>query len=206
MIILRIISPPIIMRLTNKQIMNQLTTNQIKISKSISLYLRHNPDKLNIKLDLNGWTNLDEFCDKLTTKFKTEVTEEVILELMEMSPKKRFEIDSPKRLIRAKYGHSIEVSPEYAELTTPIIIYHGTALFNKESIIKHGIISQSRQFVHMSSDKDLAILTAKRWSKDIIIFEINTTQMLKDGIKIYNPGESVYLTKMVNPKYLIYPN
>jgi putative RNA 2'-phosphotransferase len=179
-----------------------LNPQELKISKAISLYLRHNPQGLKIKLDLDGWTDLDEFCNKISLKFRYEVTPSLIEELMNNSPKKRFEINLDKKIIRARYGHSVEISPSYELLTSPVALYHGTASTNKESILSNGLAPKTRLYVHASSDIELAILTAKRWSSEIVIFTINTKKMLLDGVKIYIAGEGIYLIKYVDSKYL----
>ena len=174
--------------------------DKINISKQISFYLRHKPAELGIILDLEGWTDLQDFLEKLSTKNSQIIDVNLIQEILGSSEKQRFEIQN--NLIRAKYGHSIQIDPTYKLLDQKIKLYHGTALANKEQILKTGILPMNRSFVHLTSDRNMAELTAKRWSDKIWIFEINTAEMHFDNQKIYTAGNGVCLTKFVNPKYL----
>jgi putative RNA 2'-phosphotransferase len=182
--------------------MTQLTQKQLNISKSISYFLRHKPQELNIALDTDGWTELDSFINKLSTHLKSTVTVEDIELILKLSEKKRFKINRSQNLIKARYGHSVDIKPNYPLVKENITLYHGTAKTNIESIKNQGILSKNRQFVHLTSEYHLAELTAKRWSNNIIVLEINTDQLRKDGINIYDIGEDIYLIEAVEPKYI----
>jgi putative RNA 2'-phosphotransferase len=179
----------------------KLTNEEIQTSKTISYFLRHAPNELGIELDSDGWTNLSEFLILLNKKNSINVEPKDIEYYLENSEKKRFEIDIKNDKIRAKYGHSVNIKINYEELTSPIDLYHGTSKTNLEDIKQYGILKMSRQFVHISSDYNLAVLTAKRHSKDIIIFKLNTTEFMKK-FKILNAGNGIYLVDHIDFKYL----
>ena len=51
-----------------------MNEKQIKtISKFLSLILRHNPEKINLTLDKNGWANVDELILKSKSKVKFDL-------------------------------------------------------------------------------------------------------------------------------------
>jgi putative RNA 2'-phosphotransferase len=141
---------------------------------------------------MDGWTNLDEFLIKLSGHLQTQVTLRDIEIILNNSEKKRFEFDLDKGLIRAKYGHTIDINPDNPKLDNAIKLYHGTAKANLASITEHGLISKQRLFVHLTSNSNLVELTAKRWSQDIVILEMNTEKMLEDDLIIYDAGEKKY--------------
>ncbi|GAB3169685.1 hypothetical protein GCM10027291_20430 [Telluribacter humicola] len=53
----------------------------IRISKFLSLELRHHPEKIGIRLDENGWTDMQELISKAGAagiKLSLEVLQEVV--------------------------------------------------------------------------------------------------------------------------------
>jgi putative RNA 2'-phosphotransferase len=180
-----------------------MTQSDLIISKSISYYLRHNPEELGIKLDIYGWTDLNSFINKISAKLNSNISINKVEDIMKQSEKQRFEIDISTNSIRAKYGHSILVKNNYQVLLKPVKLYHGTSSSNLESVKKIGLISKNRQYVHLTSNFELAKLTAKRWSNEITILEVNTMDMINDEIKIFIADNDIYLVDSVLSKYLI---
>ena len=60
-------------------------------SKFLSLVLRHKPDTIKIKLDKNGWANVDELLIALK-KAKKDMSMDQLREVVEHNDKKRFEL------------------------------------------------------------------------------------------------------------------
>ena len=61
-----------------------------KISKYISLILRHKPDVIGIQLDTNGWANVEELLAGIGRKYPIdfEILEEIVrTELLRTLPK-----------------------------------------------------------------------------------------------------------------------
>src|SRR5260221_4319348 len=98
--------------------------NRNSVSKFLSLILRHSPDKIGLKLDANGWADVEEFISKSADNgrsFSKEELEEVVV----TNDKQRFSFNEDKTKIRASQGHSIEVELQLEETTPPEILYHG---------------------------------------------------------------------------------
>jgi putative RNA 2'-phosphotransferase len=93
---------------------------KVKVSRYMSYLLRHNPE--NLKMDSYGFVSLDELVKKIKERF--QVDEYFILEIVERSDRKRFEIVENK--IRALYGHTIPVKLELEEDKVVRVLYHGT--------------------------------------------------------------------------------
>ena len=97
--------------------------NKLKTtSKFLSLILRHQPEKIGLKLDSNGWADMNELMEKST---KIKLTQELIEEVVTKNNKQRFIIKDGK--IRANQGHSIEIDLALEAVKPPDILYHGTA-------------------------------------------------------------------------------
>ena len=99
-----------------------------KLSKFLSLILRHKPETINIKLDKNGWANVAEILRGMKIDFAT--LEKVVAE----NDKQRFSFNEDKTKIRANQGHSVKVDVELVEKIPPEILYHGTIEKNLESL------------------------------------------------------------------------
>jgi len=167
-----------------------------KISKFLSLILRHKPETIGLKLDTHGWADIDELMAKSKN---IKLTRALIDEVVAQNDKQRFIIEGNK--IRANQGHSIDVDLEFKAVTPPDMLYHGTATRFLESIIQTGLSKQKRQHVHLSKDIETAIMVGKRHGK-VVILEVDTKRMLEDGYEFYLSVNGVWLTDVVPVKYL----
>ena len=173
-----------------------MSKSDASISKYLSYILRHKPDSIGLKLDKHGWADIDELIKK-TIEFS--LTKETIQAVAANSDKKRFVIENNK--IRANQGHSIDVDLNLSPKKPPKILYHGTAERFVSSILKEGIISQSRQYVHLSQDISTATSVGKRHGKPVVL-EIDAETMYNNEILFYLSKNGVWLTEKVPPKYI----
>jgi len=142
-------------KLTNYS--NNMNNSQlIKISKYLSKYLRHRPDRIGIQLAPGGWVPVSQLLDACQKhNFPIQLTE--LKQVVAQNDKQRFSFDSTGTLIRANQGHSIEIDLQLEPVIPPNILYHGTSSGAVESILKEGISKMSRNHVHLST----AIETAR---------------------------------------------
>lgn len=171
-----------------------------KISKYISLILRHKPEIIDITLDKNGWANVNKLIDGVNRKYNP-FTMEMLEEIVRTDDKQRYSFNENKTKIRANQGHSINVDVELTEIKPPNILYHGTADKYLKSIMKNGLQSQSRLYVHLSQTIDTAIKVGKRHGNPVLII-VDTKAMYEDGYKFFKSQNNVYLTKEVPVEYL----
>lgn len=172
-----------------------------KISKFLSLILRHKPETINLILDENGWANVEELITKSTNDSQGFTFEELD-EIVQTNDKKRFIFNEDKTKIRANQGHSIDVDLALKPQQPPEFLYHGTAENNVNSILKNGIEKRNRQHVHLSQDKETATKVGMRHGKPIIL-TIKTGKMSQDGILFYLSENSVWLTDFVAAEYIL---
>ena len=166
-------------------------------SKFLSLLLRHQPEKLELNMDPEGWVEVTELLEK------TEWTMKELEEIVDTNNKKRFGFSDDKTKIRARQGHSLNVDLQLKELPPPSPLYHGTAQKNFDNIKEKGILKMNRQHVHLSDELDTARNVGSRHGTPFV-FELDTKQMQEDGIKFYLSDNGVWLTDDVEPKYLKY--
>lgn len=175
----------------------------IKISKFLSLVLRHEPQSIGIELDENGWTGVLTLISKVGRKFpmfNMEMLEEVVAK----NNKQRFAFNEDKTRIRANQGHSVKVDLDYDPVEPPEFLYHGTVAGFLRDIEKAGLKKMSRHHVHMSKDLETAIVVGTRRGKAVIL-KIRAGDMHRDGHKLYVTPNGVWLADEVPPRYIEFP-
>jgi len=169
---------------------------KIKISRYMSYLLRHNPE--NLKMDEYGFVDLDEFLEKLKERF--QIDNKLILEIVEKSERRRFEIIGNR--IRALYGHSISVKLELEEDKVTKVFYHGTTPDAVSKILKFGLKPMERRWVHFSPTIEIAREVGLRRAPNPVILEIDAEEARKNGVKFYRATDKVYLSDDVAPRYI----
>jgi len=171
-----------------------------KISKFLSLVLRHKPETIGITLNENGWADVNLLLENLTIA-GLHVNRDILNHIVATNPKKRFAFNEASDKIRASQGHSLDIELGYEPATPPDILYHGTAVQNTDSIMATGLEKRNRQHVHLSKDATTAQMVGQRHGKPII-FEVLSVQMHNDGFTFYLSENGVWLTDNVPAKYI----
>lgn len=176
--------------------------NNKTISKFLSLVLRHKPETIDITLDSNGWVNLDLLIERMKQQEKfSDVTRELIMEVINTNDKQRFALSEDQQSIRANQGHSVKVDLELETQVPPDVLYHGTATRFIDSIMKEGLVSKSRNHVHLSRDHDTAVNVGQRHGRPTVLV-VDTKQMVVDGCTFVLSKNNVWLTDYVDVKYI----
>ena len=171
-----------------------------KISKFLSLVLRHKPAEIGLNLDENGWAATAELLEKSAAK-GTVFTFEELREVVETNDKKRFAFDKAGGKIRAHQGHSIKVDVGFEEKPPPAALYHGTAERNLRSILENGLQKMARHHVHLSAETETARKVGARYGKPVIL-KIDTAKMAEAGYRFYVSANGVWLADTVPPEFL----
>jgi putative RNA 2'-phosphotransferase len=174
-----------------------------RLSKFCSGALRHFPDDAGIDLDGAGWTEWGALIAAVEAKYDWASADDVAA-VVATDPKGRFELDERGgvRLIRAAYGHSVEVDLNAEATPVPETLYHGTAPRNVEAIQSAGLQPMGRQQVHLSESVDAAREVGARHADDPVIFAVDATTMTADGHLIIKRGRATYTTDRVPSNYL----
>jgi putative RNA 2'-phosphotransferase len=180
----------------------KMNPTQLKdISKFLSMVLRHNPQKIGIALDTNGWTDVHTLISKLNRKFpgfNLQTLEKVVAE----NNKQRFAFSPGRERIRASQGHSVQVELDYPPVEPPEFLYHGTVEKYLETIAKDGLQKMSRHHVHLSRDLETAIQVGNRRGKAIIL-QVKARDMYAAGHQFYCTPNGVWLTNFVPSEFLV---
>lgn len=176
-------------------------SNTKDMSRFLSLILRHKPETIGLKLDKNGWVNVEELINGVVNH-GMEIDLSLLKHVVETNDKKRFEFSDDGSKIRASQGHSINVDLQLKTKRPPRILYHGTSMENLKYIVKEGLSKMTRDHVHLSEDFETAERVGSRKKGQTVILEIDTARMFADGVKFYQSSNGVWLTNYVEPKYI----
>ena len=80
-----------------------------KLSKFLSLILRHRPQVIGISLSEEGWTDTQTLIEKMNANGRT-IDMETLSMIVETNDKKRYAFNEDKSQIRANQGHSVKVN------------------------------------------------------------------------------------------------
>lgn len=174
--------------------------NKTKISKFLSLVLRHQPEKIGIELDEQGWIAVEVLLNQMKLHGQ-EIDIEVLKDVVTTNDKKRFAFSDDMQFIRANQGHSISINLDYKAVEPPMFLYHGTVAKFIENIREKGLLKMSRHHVHLSESIETASKVGARRGKPIIL-TIKSGDMYKDGFNFYKSDNNVWLTDVVPPKFI----
>lgn len=172
-----------------------------KMSKFLSLILRHKPETIGLTLDEQGWASVDTLIE-LAKQKNTPINRPMLEQVVAQNDKKRFTFNEDQSKIRANQGHSVAVDLLLTPQQPPEYLYHGTATRFIESILHQGLVKQNRNHVHLSADKSTAIKVGTRHGIPIVL-KIQAQKMDEEGFSFFLAKNNVWLTDRVPANYLL---
>jgi putative RNA 2'-phosphotransferase len=171
-----------------------------RISKFLSLVLRHQPQYIGIELDAQGWTDAHTLIGKAQKK-GIALNMDVLKHVVETNAKRRYSFNEEGTKIRANQGHSVEVDLAYKPQVPPAVLYHGTGSQSVNSILTSGLSKMKRHHVHLSSELQTALTVGQRHGKPVVL-RIASLEMSKQGYEFFISANGVWLTDHVPAKYI----
>lgn len=175
----------------------------VKISRFLSLVLRHQPDAIGIQLDAQGWVAIEDLL-QACARHGRNLSRATLEEVVRSNDKQRFAISDDGLKIRASQGHSVAVELAYEPRTPPPLLYHGTATRFLEAIKKQGLSKGKRHHVHLSADAETATRVGARHGKAAVLI-VESLKMQEAGFPFYQSANGVWLTESVPPEFLRFP-
>ena len=120
-----------------------MNSKLIKVSKFLSLVLRHKPERIELLLDQGGWAKVDELLLK-ANQAGVSLNKDLLQWLVDNNDRQRFSFCQDRQRIRANYGHSIPVDLDFVPSKPPEFLFHGTATRFVESIKRQGLVPRKR--------------------------------------------------------------
>jgi len=170
------------------------------ISKYLSKYLRHQPERLGLELASGGWVDVADLLAACQQHgFAISVTE--LHDVVILNNKQRFAFDATQTRIRANQGHSVAVDLQLEPAIPPADLYHGTTERNVSAIQREGLHKMRRHHVHLSADVATAQMVGGRHGKPVVLL-VDAAAMQRDGIEFFRSANGVWLVDHVAPHYL----
>ena len=157
------------------------SNSAVRISRYISMILRHHPEKAGVVLDEHGWADVDA----------------LIAGVSKVHPLTR----EDGTRIRANQGHSVPVDVELARKEPPEYLFHGTGQKYTAFIDRQGLLPRGRLYVHLSSDTETAKKVGARHGTPVI-YRVDSGKMARNGFAFFLSVNQVWLTPMVPAEYL----
>lgn len=176
-------------------------SDDLRLSKFLSLVLRHKPEELGLVLDSAGWVPVPDLLAGLARQGWT--TSEGDLErIVRQDTKGRYTLEHGR--IRANQGHSVPVPDlELVARTPPDVLYHGTGQSAWDQIqTSGGLRSMARHHVHLSEQPDTARVVGSRRRSPLVLLQVDAARMAAEGHEFFVSSNGVWLTGEVPIRYL----
>ncbi|GAA1549804.1 RNA 2'-phosphotransferase [Nocardioides humi] len=174
-----------------------MTLSGVDLSRAVSQALRHAPWLYELELDEEGWAPVDQLLASLREKGGAwgSVDRDALERMLATATKRRHELDGDR--IRALYGHSVPGRIRRRVATPPARLFHGTAPETWAVIQAEGLAPMRRQFVHLSVDRETALMVGRRKSASPVLLLIDAAGAAAAGACFYEGNELVWLTDSV---------
>ncbi|TXS36844.1 RNA 2'-phosphotransferase [Streptomyces sp. OR43] len=174
----------------------------VKVSKYLSKHLRHQPERIGLTLDANGWVAIDELL-RAVGRHHFPLTRAELDHVVESNDKQRFAIEGDR--IRASQGHTIEVDLDLPPAEPPAYLYHGTVARSLDAIRGEGLRPMNRTHVHLSPDRATATRVGARRGRPVVL-SVDAGAMHRAGHVFYLSANGVWLSAAVPPEFLRLPS
>jgi putative RNA 2'-phosphotransferase len=172
----------------------------VKVSKYLSRHLRHNPDRLGLRLEPGGWVRVDDLLRACADR-GLRVSREDLDDVVERNDKRRFAFDESGTRLRANQGHSVPVDLQLSPATPPPTLFHGTNRGAVDAILREGLRPMGRHHVHLSTTIDVARRVGARRGRPVVL-AVAAGAMSAEGHAFYVTENEVWLTAAVPCRFL----
>ncbi|GGQ12057.1 putative RNA 2'-phosphotransferase [Streptomyces roseolilacinus] len=173
----------------------------MKVSKYLSRHLRHQPERIGLVLDPQGWVAVDELL-RAMDRHGMPVSRAELEHVVATNDKRRFAVDGDR--IRASQGHTVDVDLGLPPATPPAHLHHGTVAPCLGAIRAEGLRPMNRHHVHLSPDRETASRVGARRGRPVVL-TVEAGAMHDDGHVFHVSANGVWLTDAVPPRYLRFP-
>lgn len=178
-------------------------TQLVRISKTLSKHLRHNPQGIGLTLETGGWVSVTALLEAFERK-GFSLTRSDLEEVVSGNDKQRFAFDETGTRIRASQGHSVGVDLGLEALEPPAVLFHGTTSAALTSVLETGLQRMRRHHVHLSIDQATAQRVGSRHGTAVIL-RVAALSMHEAGHAFYRSANGVWLTDSVPPAFMSRP-
>ncbi|MCX5387621.1 RNA 2'-phosphotransferase [Streptomyces sp. NBC_00083] len=173
----------------------------VKVSKYLSKHLRHQPERIGLALDPNGWVEIDVLL-RAAAAHRFPITRAELDHVVATNDKRRFAVEGGR--IRASQGHTVAVDLDLPPAEPPAYLYHGTVARSLDAIRAEGLRPMDRHHVHLSPDRETAGRVGARRGRPVVL-SVDAGAMHRAGHVFHVSANGVWLTGAVPPRYIRLP-
>ena len=173
----------------------------VRVSKFLSRHLRHQPERIGIVLDPQGWVPVADLL-AAASDHGFPLTRAELDHVVAANDKRRFTVDGDR--IRASQGHTVTVDLGLPVAVPPARLYHGTVARNLAGIRRDGLRAMARHAVHLSADHETAVRVGARRGEPVVLV-VDAAAMHADGQEFRVSANGVWLVDRVPAARLRFP-
>ncbi|MFE9533063.1 RNA 2'-phosphotransferase [Streptomyces sp. NPDC006691] len=170
----------------------------VKVSRYLSKHLRHQPERIGLALDPNGWVDIDVLL-RASAAHRFPITRAELDHVVATNDKRRFAVEGGR--IRASQGHTVAVDLGLATAEPPAYLYHGTVARSLAAIRAEGLRPMGRHHVHLSPDRETAAKVGARRGRPVVL-GVDAGAMHRAGHVFHVSANGVWLAEAVPPEYV----
>jgi putative RNA 2'-phosphotransferase len=172
----------------------------VKVSKYLSRHLRHNPERLGLRLEPGGWVDVDDLL-AACARHGFALSRAELDEVVGRNDKRRFSFDMSGRRLRANQGHSVPVDLQLAPAVPPSTLFHGTHGSAVDAVLSVGLQPMGRHHVHLSTTVAAARRVGARRGRPVVL-AVDAAAMSAAGHAFWVTDNDVWLVDVVPPGFL----
>ncbi len=169
---------------------------RVRLSKFLSLILRHRPDQVGLTLDPLGRASLPALLDALRANGWEDLEEGEIEEVARLDGR-RFDLSDGT--IRARYGHSLSLEQPGTPSRPPEWLYVAVADGEEGDAVALGLRPAGRQHVHLCETPQEALRILQRHRTRGQIATVFARRAHDRGLPFYQATDRLYLVTQVDP-------
>ncbi|KQM10922.1 MAG: RNA 2'-phosphotransferase [Candidatus Methanomethylophilaceae archaeon] len=181
-----------------KFIMNDFETE--RLGRSLAGILRHG--RFDLSMDDQGFVDMRDIVGVIKEKNPRMhwLRPHHIVALVDTDPKGRYQVSG--NVVRATYGHTIELDMVLNTENVPDYLYYPTAPEETDLILESGLYPSDRAMVHLSLTYQDAFNAGSVRVEQPVILEIDVNACFDAGYDIGKAAKTVFLCKHVPPECL----
>ena len=170
--------------------------DKIELARMLANVLRHEPDRLNVQLDSEGWIDIESLLFGFDACSPFIVEREDIEDAVMDANYGRFEYDAEQDRLRAKKGHTTDhVSYDVAE--PPEYMYRAVPAQHAEYLKRNGLKSVNRKYTQVFVDYMDAVDDGnRRGIETICMASISADDAYNDGTLFYFHDDEWYVVEL----------
>ncbi|AOP50804.1 RNA 2'-phosphotransferase [Streptomyces lydicus] len=174
----------------------------VRLSKYLAKHLRHQPQRIGLTLDAQGWVPVDELLSA-ASHHGFPFSRAELAAVVAGNDKRRYTIEGDR--IRANQGHTVPVDLDLPQAVPPAHLFHGTVARSLAAIREEGLRPMSRHAVHLSPDRETATRVGARRGRPVVL-TVDAGAMHRAGHVFQVSANGVWLTSGVPAAFLRSPD